>query len=162
LPEIICNTSPLQYLYQLGALDFLHSIAGRIIVPSAVVNELETGRNLGIDLPDVSVLDWVTIRSPASEAVLPLVAELGPGEKEVLMLALELPGSIVILDDSLARFIAETIGIKLTGTLGILRDAKRAGIISAVNPLIDRLEKLGFRLAPQTKTAILRQAGEIG
>jgi predicted nucleic acid-binding protein len=161
LPEIICNTSPLQYLYQLGAIELLHTLAGRITVPSAVVDELETGRNLGINLPDVSAFEWVTIRHPAGTPALPLVSELGSGETEVLMLALELTGAVVILDDGLARYVAETIGIKLTGTLGILRDAKRAGLIPEVGPLLDRLEELGFRLAPQTKIAILRQAGEM-
>jgi uncharacterized protein len=77
------------------------------------------------------------------------------------MLALESPGAIVILDDNLARFVAQTIGIKVTGTLGILRDAKRAGIIPTVSPLLDQLQGLGFRLAPHTKLAILRQTGEM-
>jgi predicted nucleic acid-binding protein len=161
LPEIICNTSPLPYLHQLGKLDLLRSLVGRIIVPAAVQEELDTGRKLGIDLPDVTALDWVTVSRPVSVAALPLVSELGPGETEVLMLALESPGAVVVLDDSLARYIAETNGIKLTGTLGILRDAKRAGIVSAIRPLLDRLQELGFRLAPQTRNAILRQVGEI-
>jgi uncharacterized protein len=160
LSEIICNTSPLQYLFQIGALELLHSVAGHLIVPPAVLDELKAGKNLGIDLPDASSLDWITIRRPASSAVLPLVGELGPGETEVLMLALESPGAIVVLDDALARFVAETIGIKITGTLGILRDAKRAGIVPVISPLLDRLQELGFRLAPQTRLAVLRQVGE--
>jgi uncharacterized protein len=160
LPEIICNTSPLQYLHQIGALEILHTLAGRITVPLAVVEELAAGKRLGIELPDVSGLDWVKICRPASVAVLPLVSELGPGETEVLMLAIESPGAVVILDDSLARRVAETIGIKLTGTLGILRDAKKTGLIQSVGPLLNRLQERGFRLAPQTKISILRQVGE--
>ncbi len=160
MPEIICNTSPLQYLYQVGALELLHTVAGRVTVPSAVVHELAVGRGLGIELPDVNQLSWVSVRRPTSVAALPLVSELGPGETEVLMLALESPGAVVVLDDRLARWVAETVGIKLTGTLGILRDAKRAELIPAVAPLLDRLQRLGFRLAPQTRAAVLRQAGE--
>jgi uncharacterized protein len=160
LPEIICNTSPLQYLHQLGKLDILHSLVGNIAVPAAVVNELDAGRRIGIDLPDVATLGWVTIRRPAGATALPPVSELGPGETEVLMLALESHDAIVILDDSHARFVAQTIGIKVTGTLGILRDAKRAGILPAISPLLDKLQGMGFRLAPHTKLAILRQAGE--
>lgn len=161
MPEIVCNTSPLQYLHQLGVLDLLHSLAGRITVPPAVVDELVAGKRLGIDLPDVAALDWVTVRRPASVAALPLVSELGPGETEVLMLALESPGAVVILDDGLARRVAETVGIKLVGTLGILRDARQAGLILQVAPLLDQLQKLGFRLASQTRMAVLRQAGEL-
>ena len=160
MPEIICNTSPLQYLHQLRALDTLHALAARVTVPFAVANEVTVGKALGIDLPDLNALDWITLRRPSSIAALPLVGELGPGETEVLMLALESPGALVILDDWLARWVAQTIGIKLTGTLGILRDAKKAGLIPAVGPLLDRLQELGFRLAPQTRIVVLRQAGE--
>jgi uncharacterized protein len=161
LPEIICNTSPLQYLYQIGGLDLLASIAKRVAVPPAVVAELAEGKRLGVELPDVAALDWITIRRPASAAVLPLVSELGPGETEVLMLALESPGAVVILDDRLARWVAKTVGIPTTGTLGILRDAKAAGFIAAVEPWLDRLQNRGFRLAFQTRIALLRQVGEL-
>jgi len=111
-------------------------------------------------LPDVATLDWIKIRRPASEAVLPLVGGLGPGETEVLMLALESPNAIVILDDGLARWVAESIGVRLTGTLGVLRDAKKAGIISAVKPFLDQLQEHGFWLASKTRSVVLRQVGE--
>lgn len=130
-------------------------------MPAAVVNELDAGRQIGIDLPDVSTLRWAAIRSPAGTAALLLVSELGAGETEVLTLALESHDAIVILDDRLARIVANSIGIKITGTLGVLRDAKLAGIEPAVSPLLDRLQELGFRLAPHTKLALLRQTGEI-
>jgi len=101
------------------------------------------------------------IRHPASESALPLIADLGPGETEVLMLALEIRESIVILDDALARQIAETRGIRFTGTLGILLDAKRNGLVPSVAPLLDQLHALRFRLAPHTRMAILKLAGEL-
>jgi len=47
LSEVICNTSPLQYLYQLGMLHIFQALAGRIIVPPAVVQELAVGRAQG-------------------------------------------------------------------------------------------------------------------
>ena len=96
----------------------------------------------------------------ASVIALPLVTDLGPGETQVLALALESPDAIVILDDGLARQVAETIGIKLTGTLGILLDAKRAGLITEVAPLLDQLQALRFRLSAQTRAAVLKLAGE--
>ena len=33
LPEVICNTSPIQYLHQLQLLRILPALAGRVIVP---------------------------------------------------------------------------------------------------------------------------------
>ncbi len=161
MPEVICNTSPLQYLHQLGLLHLLPKLAGRLTVPTAVVAELEAGRKHGVNLPDLTGLDWLNICHPASEPVLPLVVDLGPGETEVLALALEHRGAIVILDDHLARQVALTLRIPLTGTLGVLLSAKRAGLIPTVTPCLDQLQDLRFRLAPATRNAVLKLAGEL-
>jgi uncharacterized protein len=160
LPEVICNTSPLQYLYQLGHLDLLPQLLGRVVVPRAVIDELAVGRAAGVALPDPTTLLWAVIQWPVSEKALPLITDLGPGESEVLMLGLERPDSVLVLDDRLARRVAESLGLQLTGTLGVLIDAKRAGLIPKVNPLLDQLQALRFRIAPHTRQAVLRLAGE--
>lgn len=160
MPEVFCDTSPLQYLYQLDLLHILPELAGRVIVPAAVQEELAVGRQNGINLPDLRLLDWAEIRRPVSAPALPLVTDLGPGETEVLMLALEAADPLVILDDALARRIAEALELRLTGTLGLLLDAKRAGLVSSVRPCLDRLQELRFRIAPQTRSAVLHKAGE--
>jgi len=51
LAEAICDTSPLQYLHQIKHLDVLPSLATRVLVPPAVVDELQEGMRLGLDLP---------------------------------------------------------------------------------------------------------------
>jgi len=160
LPEVICNTSPLQYLHQIGQLGLLPALVGHVVVPPAVVEELAAGRAHGLDLPDPHDLPWITVRAPISVPALPLITDLGPGETQVLMLALESPGAIVILDDALARRVAEMRGIPLIGTLGLLLDAKRAGLLSAVRPSLDLLQALHFRLATHTREAVLTLAGE--
>jgi predicted nucleic acid-binding protein len=160
LPNIICNTSPLQYLHQLGCLHLLPALAGHVIIPQAVAEELAAGTARGIEVPVPQSLEWLTVRRPASAAVLPLVTDLGRGEAEVLALALELSDAVVILDDALARRMAEALGIRLTGTLGILLDAKRAGLIDTIMPWLDQLQVLRFRLHPATRTAVLKLAGE--
>jgi predicted nucleic acid-binding protein len=120
------------------------------------------GRRAGINLPDPKALEWITVRRPRSAPALPLVTDLGPGETEVLMLALEAREAIVIMDDALARRVAENIDLRVTGTLGILLDAKRAGLVPSVGPLLDRLQALRFRIAPRTRLAVLAKAGETG
>ncbi len=160
MPEVICNTSPLQYLFQLGRLDLLHEMAGTVVVPPAVVNELAVGRNAGFQLPVVESFEWITVRTPGGAAAARLVADLGPGETEVLMLALEMPGAVAVLDDGLGRRIAQAIGVRFTGTLGILLAAKRSGRILSVRPLMDQLQGLGFRLSPRTRGIVLSRAGE--
>lgn len=161
MTDVICDTSPIQYLHQIHQLHILPALAGKIIVPPAVVNEISVGRLASVDLPDLSQLDWVFVRSPAGQSALPLISDLGAGESEALMLALELPGSTVILDDMLARRVAESLDIHLTGTLGLLLDAKQAGLISQVRPLLEQLQALRFRLSPTTYQAVLKLANEL-
>jgi len=52
------------------------------------------------------------------------------------------------------------LGLRVTGTLGVLLHAKRSGLVAAVAPLLDRLGDLRFRLATHTRAAFLRLAGE--
>lgn len=160
MPEAICNTSPIQYLYQLGLLNVLQSMTGQVAIPPAVVRELEEGRRRGIVLPDVSALSWLRVKRPTTEAVLPLVVDLGPGETEVLALALEARDAVVILDDAFARRVATKLEVPLIGTLGVLLEAKRYGLVPAIAPLLDQLMDLSFRLAPHTREAVIKLAGE--
>ena len=160
MPEVICDTSPLQYLHQIGQLGLLPEVARHVIVPPAVLSELSEGRSRGVDLPNLPGLAWVTVRTPVSAPPTSLITGLGPGETQVLLLAFEMPGAVVVLDDARARRVAELRHIPAIGTLGLLLDAKRAGLISAVEPCLDQLQLRGFRLAAQTRTAVLKLAGE--
>jgi uncharacterized protein len=162
LPEIVCDTSPLQYLYQLGLLHLLPALGTPIVIPPAVEQELLTGKTLGIDLPDLEDLDWLSVRHPVRRPTVPLVHDLGPGETEVLMLGLESPEAVLVLDDGLARRVAETLKIPFTGTLGVLVDGKRAGLVPSIKPLLDQLQELRFRVSPATRSAVLTLAGENG
>ena len=87
-------------------------------------------------------------------------ADLGPGESEVLWPALECPNSIAVLDDAVARQQALECGVRITGILGLLVDAKRQGLIRAVSPVLDQLARLGFYLSARTRALILRHAAE--
>lgn len=92
---------------------------------------------------------------------MPLITDLGPEETEVLMSALELSSGVAVLDNALARQVAQSLNLKLTATLGILLDAKRAGLIETVAPVLDQLQELRFYLAAHTRTAVLKLAGEL-
>ena len=140
LPEVIVNTSPFQYLHQVGHLDLLAKLFGRITVTQAVASELAAGRDLGIPLPDPAKLGWVDLHQPSSPAGVLLAWDLGAGESASLSLALERPGSWVVLDDKLARQAAQNLDLPLLGTAGILLRAKRAGCLSAVAPPLTQPE----------------------
>ncbi len=160
MPDLVCDTSSVQYLHQLGRLSLLSELGEKVFVPTAVVQELEVGRKQGVDLPDVAAIDWMTIVHPQGEKDVRLLGDMGPGEAQVMMVALESDGLVAVLDDAMARRRAALLNIKFTGTLGILLDAKTRGTVSAIRPFLDQLDGLGFHLAPVTKEMILGKAGE--
>ena len=148
MPElIVCNTSPLFYLHRLGQLGLLRTLYSRIAVPEAVVTELRAGREHGEDAPDLDEMDWIEVHPVRVPQLIALITDFGPGEAEVLALAMENPGSLVILDDRLARTVAKGRGLRVTGTAGVLLKAKHDGALPAVAPLLADLARLGFRLA---------------
>ena len=92
------------------------------------------GRAQGVSLPDVTCLAWVSVRRPTSELALPLITDLGPGETQVLMLALESSDAVVVLDDALARQVAEMLDIRLTSTLGCCSMPSVSGLYRLLLP----------------------------
>lgn len=160
LPELICDTSVLQYLHQLGKLETIRELASSVVVPVAVAEELDAGIKSGVDLPEIDRMSWIETRRPTGEPAIPLVRDMGPGETEVLMLAIEEPNTVAVLDDKLARRVARISGVEFTGTLGLLLDAKSKGLIGEIRPLLDKLDALRFHVSETTRESVLRMAGE--
>ncbi len=157
MPEVFANTTPLQYLHRLGRLDWLREFYGRIIVPAAVSSELEAGRGVGARVPELKAFPWIETRRPP-EPMPAFPRSIHRGEAEVLALAAE--ASLVIIDDLVARAHARALGLRCTGTLGVVLRAKREQRLAAVSPVLAQLQAEGFRIAPGTLTEVLRLAGE--
>lgn len=158
--RVISNTSPLQYLHAIRHLALLEQLYARVIVPQAVVDELDIGRQQGFDVPDCRTYPWLQIEAVAVPAVLKLVTNLGRGETEALALALSVPADLVILDDAFARQVAASQHIRYTGTLGVLIQAKQQRLIPVVMPLVEALQQAGFRLGEDLKRSIRQSAAE--
>ncbi len=162
MPErlVIANTSPLLYLRQVGRLELLRALYGVITVPPAVRAELEAGAKAGILVPDIATLPWIEEKAVQSRALIPAIVDLGSGEAEVIALGLEHPGSLLILDDLLARRVAALNHLLFTGTLGVLIKAKQAGHLESVRPVIESLRAAGHWLGDALVATVLVQAGE--
>ena len=161
MPEMtIVNTSPIFYLHRLGLLEILNKLYGDITIPEAVRDELEKGSTQGEDVPELENYPWIQIMNVGMPEYLNLIVDLGLGESEVLAIATNHPSALVILDDKLARRIAEMQEFRLTGTAGVLLRAKEKGLIPVLKPIIDKLLNLNFRLKPGLVKAILELAGE--
>ena len=100
------------------------------------------------------------VRPVHDRRLLPLVKGLGDGEKEVLALGLEVSDHLLVLDDHDARRHAMAVGLEITGTLGILLLSKEHGLLGSVQPALDRLDALRFRLDTATRRMVLYLANE--
>lgn len=160
MPEAITDTSPIQYLYQINQLTLLPILYEQVRMPQAVADELAQGRAQGISLPDPVSLPWIIFCPIPPSMLIPAVPNLGLGEREALSLAVTIPDALVILDDALARNYAQQLSIQITGTLGVLLKGKQLGHVDEIAPLLDKLDTLNFRLAPATRSTVLKLASE--
>jgi predicted nucleic acid-binding protein len=133
---IIADSSCLIGLTNIKLLDILHLLYGTVTVTPEIAAEY------GLDLPD-----WITI-TPVKNTVLQMAiqSDLHSGEASAIALALENPGSIVVLDDKKARRYAANLGLVITGTMGIVISATENGIIKDAAGAFEKLRKTGFRL----------------
>lgn len=158
---IVGDSSPLIALAIIGQLELLPRLYSRVVIPPDVWEEITIN---GAGLPGalaVSRLTWLDIQTPSSELLKPLTILLDRGEAQAIALALSIPESTVLLDDAQARRVAERFGVSRIGTLGILRRAKKAGLVDAIKPYISQLQTNGIYIRQNLIDAVLRDAGEL-
>jgi predicted nucleic acid-binding protein len=156
----ISNTSPLLYLYRIGAIDWLPKLFDQVWAPEAVKNELLAGRSKGYDVPNPDDYPWLNVVNPKSRPSEWLALDLGVGEIAAMALALENRDRIVLLDDMLARRTAQVAGLQVWGTLKVLLEAKSHGLVDQIEPYVTKLSEAGMWVSSEVKQRILRLAGE--
>ncbi len=160
---VVTDTSVVLNLCLFGQQDLLRLMYGRVLAPTMVVVEFqrlarEDARFLGLSFPHF-------IEKAAPLHLLPSLAasaRLQAGEVAALSLAVERKADAVLMDELAGRAAAAALGLRTTGSLGILRDAKDRGLITAVAPLLDRLEKEAeFWISATLRSLILKAVGEL-
>ena len=77
-----------------------------------------------------------------------------------MILAQEQGAELVIIDDNAAKKTAKYLGLKVTGTLGVVLRAKNEGLIKSVKTIMEKLSNDGFFIGEEVKRLVLREAGE--
>ena len=151
---VVADTGPINYLVQLSRIDLLHQEYGTLIIPQAVLEELQRPatppavRMFASRLPN-----WVSVHDvrarPNSEVQQRALDRLGAGEREAILLAQQL-GTSLLLDERRARGVAAAMSVSFTGTLATLAKAARRGDLD-MHTVLDELVSLGFYLDPMTR-----------
>lgn len=159
----VADSSVLITLGHLRRLDLLlRRFPDGVWAPPAVWREV-TGQ--GASRPgaqEVTATSWVQIESPKNtHLVRSLRSDLGPGESEAIVLALE-KQSVVLLDEREARKRARALLLPVLGTVGVLIWAKRERLIESVKEALDFLQRGNqFRLSLEVYRQALRDSGEL-
>ena len=103
---------------------------------------------------------WLAVRRLSSQLPAAAVIALDEGEAAVIQLALELKTGIAVIDEWKGRRAALAAGLEVTGSLGLLGQAKLRGLVPAIRPLIERAVAEGIRYHTDLVRAVLRTVGE--
>ncbi|MBQ9622200.1 MAG: DUF3368 domain-containing protein [Treponema sp.] len=161
MPRIIVNSTPLIVLSNINHLSLLKNLYSEIFIPQAVF-DVVTAKNDSACQEIKNHTDWIHICKIKDESQKRMYqAKLHAGEIEVMILAQESPGAdLVILDDNAAKKTAKFLGLKVTGTLGVILKAKKENYIQEVTPLMSQLIENGFYISPEVFNLVKSEAGE--
>ena len=160
---VVSDATPIISLAKIGMLDILGSFFNEVLLPNAVFDEVCCNPNFASEAEAIQNCGHIRIESLCNEQPVRILraAGLGLGESEAIALADSLVGSLLLIDERKGRQIALSMGIQVTGTLGILLQAKKHGLINEIKPYLDALLKENIRISDILYNSMLEQAGEL-
>lgn len=158
---VVADSSPLIALARIDQLGLLPSLYERVTVPEAVWQEVTRGASeQRAGAADVQRARWIDVQRVDAADIEAHMLLVDRGEAEAIALASRVHARLLLIDDARGRQLALRLGLQIRGTLGVLVAAKRAGLISAVRPNLDRLRDTGMRVSPRLVAVALTAAGE--
>jgi predicted nucleic acid-binding protein len=129
---LIADTSPIISLILADEFDLLEKIFGEFYIPNSVWEEIKSHNEIQSYSSSLNKLSYKI------KHVQNYVLEFGGidiGETEAIMLYKEINANLLLIDDKRAREVAQLLNVKCIGTLAILLEAKRRGLIKNLNPI---------------------------
>jgi predicted nucleic acid-binding protein len=160
--SVVSDASPLINLARVGGLDLLRQLYGELTLPEAVWQEVvfEGAGQPGAE--QIGAASWIQVQPATNrQLVQALQQELDAGEAEAIALALEVDAQFLLMDERLGRETAAHMGVRCVGLIGVLVEAKRAGTIDSVGPLLDKLRDVaGFWISEVLYQRVLQDVDE--
>lgn len=133
----VSNSGPLIHLGKAGQLELLFSFFDQIFIPEKVYREvvvkgMEKAAPDALQVKRLIAQKRIQIQNPTLDLEFdPSAAGVHMGELDAIALALELlPGQVVLLDDHAVRLLAQALGLRVRGSLGIILAAVENNVIS--------------------------------
>ena len=160
-PLVLSDASPLIALSLIERLDLLHSLLGRITITNVVHAEVMAGGDRPGQAAIAAAIRAKRIRVIIDEGPEPKLGDLDEGEASILRAAIHhgVP-CLVLIDERAGRTVAKEAGIAHTGTVGLILQAKKRGLVPSVRTLFEQLLAQDFRISAQLIRTALARAGE--
>lgn len=167
----VSNTSPLIWLSKIGKLSLLKNLFGEVIVSQETYREaveagLKDGYSDALVIKEACEHGWIKVETLSEEQlatcqkVMQQTFELHGGEVQAVMLAREFgKDALLLMDDSAGRAFAEAWGLKVRGTISVILEALRRGMLdkTGVKETLLVLVQKGFRVEPKFLGRILEE-----
>ena len=161
---VISDTSVITNLAAIDHLQLLPQLYNQVTLPEAVYRELTDMDTPVPETIEVQMASVLEVRQVVNRQVVERLryeVRLDPGESEAIALALELDADLLLIDERRGRAEANRLGVRITGLLGILVEAKRKNLIVSVKPLMDDLIAASqFRVSSPLYNQILNMVDE--
>lgn len=158
----VSDTGPLIGLAKGQCFGLLEKLFDEVLITTAVWNEIMAGGGQRPGVAEVAAArgTFLHLRDPDPTVLATFPTTLQEGERSALALAQEIGVDFVLVDDQSARSEATRRGMDWAMTPDVVRMMKQQGLIPAVKPVLDTMQRNGFGLKRTLYRVILRQAGE--
>ena len=154
----VSNTTPLRYLIAIGQEHLFGHLFDKVLVPSAVHEELTEPRTPQVVREHVlSLAAWYEVRTVTENQAFGIPVLLHRGERQAILLAEEVKPGVLLIDDQAGRTIALSRGLPLSGTLGILERADGMGFLNDFPKVLDALKASGFFIGQSLQQRMLKR-----
>lgn len=163
---VVADTSPINYLVLIGKVGVLQSLYNQVLIPRKVFEEL-TAPGAPSTVADWTnkAPDWITVvshRGSPHEDLRRHLDTLDAGEVAAIAIALSISrqDSLLLMDDFAGRSAARELGMATIGTLGILVQAARKGLLD-LRESLTQLRDTNFRVSDGLIAQILREYADL-
>ena len=148
--KIIVDTSCLIILSKINELYLLKLLYGEVLITDTIAKEF-----------DEPLPNWIIICPiKFNEKEFLFEKRIDKGEASAIILALEKTNSTIIIDDFKGRASAKELGIKVTGTMGIIISAKNKKLIPSIKPILEKIKETNFYISKELENEALGLAEE--
>ena len=154
----VADTSPIIALVSIQRLWLLDVLFDEVVIALQVAREL-TAKPDAPEIKALADLKKISYRMPRARCY-PQSLSWIPVSSMPITIASELSGAIVLIDERRGRKAALHAGLAVTGTVGVLVEAKRRGLINELKPLLVDLQTTGSFISQKLCREALRAVGE--